>query len=98
MPNLYSFTNLLGALGPYVNDIQFYDRFTGQLGPRYSPADTINNMITNLRSNPAYAAAEKEIVKTSIYKNDTKKVNIGIIGTEKDIEITRKALDAYLSK
>jgi hypothetical protein len=98
VPNLYSFNNLNGILSPYVNDIQFYDKFTGQLGPKYSPANTLSEMISNFRSNPVYTEAEKKLIKTNIYRNNIKKVNIGIIGTDKDIEITRKALDVYLSK
>jgi hypothetical protein len=59
----------------------------------------IEEMLTNLKqSNPLFAEASRNQIKTSVYNNDTKKFTVGLIGNDEDIKIARTALDAYLSK
>ncbi len=97
-PSLYGFNNLPNVLGSYVNKIQMYDRWTGKLLPSFTPGSLMTDMINNFKSNPNYATYEKQRIKTSVYNNDTKKFTVGLIGTEKDIDIARKALDEYMNK
>jgi hypothetical protein len=98
-PSVYAFNNLQNTLGPYVNKIQFYDPYTGRLGPSFTPNTMIEEMLTNLKqSNPLFAEASRNQIKTSVYNNDTKKFTVGLIGNDEDIKIARTALDAYLSK
>ena len=98
-PAVYRFNNnLSGVFGPYINRIQMYDGWTGKLLPSMTPDKLLTEMVDNLRANPKYSEAEKQRIRSNLYNNDTKKFTIGLIGTEKDIETTRKALDEYLNK
>jgi hypothetical protein len=96
-PNLYTFNNLPGALGPYVNNIQFYDKYTGRLGPSFSPGNMLTQMVDGFRSDPRYSNIYSNQIRTHVYKNDTRNFEVGLIGTEDNIDITKKALDAYFS-
>ena len=98
-PAVYRFNNnLSNVFSPYVNRIQMYDGWTGKLLPSMTPGTLLTEMVDNLRANPNYSAVEKQRIRSNLYNNDTKKFTIGLIGTEKDIETTRKALDEYLNK
>ena len=98
-PSAYAFNNLQNTLGPYVNNIQFYDPYTGRMGPSFTPNNMIGEMLTNLKqTNPVFAEASRNQIKTSVYNNDTKKFTVGLIGNDEDIKIARIALDTYLGK
>jgi hypothetical protein len=101
-PTLYGFNNLPSVFGKYfnppINRIQMYDGWSGKLLPSVEPATLLTEMMDNLKSNPNYAVQERQRIHSSLYNNDTKKFTVGLIGTEKDIEMTKKALDEYLKK
>ena len=109
-PTLYGFNNLQNIINPYlnrmpmynnvnnVNRIQMYDGWSGKLLPSFTPGSLMTEMADNLRSNPNYTMYDKERIRSNLYNNDTKKFTIGLIGTDKDIATTRKALDEYLNK
>lgn len=98
-PNLYGFSNLQGVFSPYVNNnIQFYDKYTGRLGPSFSPSTMLTQMVDSFRTDPRYANAYQNQIHTNVYHNDSKNFSIGLIGTSENIDITKKALDAYFNK
>ena len=98
-PSVYRFNNnLSNVFSPYVNRIQMYDGWSGKLLPSMTPGTLLTEMVDNLRANPNYSAVEKQRIRSNLYNNDTKKFTIGLIGTDTDIETTRKALDEYLKK
>lgn len=97
-PSVYRFNNLSNVFNPYVNRIQMYDGWTGKLLPNMTPSTLLTEMADNLKSNPNYSGLENQRIRSNLYNNDTKKFTIGLIGIEKDIETTRKALDEYLNK
>jgi hypothetical protein len=97
-PNIYSFNNLSGALGPYVNNIQFYDKYTGRLGPSFSPSTMLSQMVNSFQTDPRYASVYQNQIRTNVYHNDSKNFSIGLIGTSDNITITKKALDDYFNK
>lgn len=97
-PSLYTFNNLSNVLHPYVNRIQMYDGWSGKLLPSITPGSLLIEMIENFKQNPNYSVLERQNIRSTTYNNDTKKFTVGLIGTEKDIEITRKALDAHFAK
>jgi hypothetical protein len=75
-----------------------YDGWSGKLLPSVAPGTLLTEMVDNLRANPNYSSLEKQRIHSNLYNNDNKKFTVGIIGTDKDIEITKKALDQYLNK
>lgn len=97
-PNLYSFNNLSGAFGPYLNNIQFYDKYTGRLGPSFSPSTMLSQMVNSFQTDPRYASVYHNQIRTNVYHNDSKNFSIGLIGTNDNIAITKKALDEYFNK
>ena len=97
-PSLYTFNNLQNTLGPYVNRIQFYDPLSGRMAGSFTPENIIGEMLTNLKqTNPVYAEASRNQIRTSVYNNDTKKFTVGLIGNDEDIQTVRKALDAHFA-
>ena len=96
-PTLYGFNNLSGILNPYVN-VRMYDGWSGRVLPDVAPGTLLSEMINNFKSNPTYTEYDKKRIRSSLYNNDTKKFTIGLIGTEADILIARKALDEHMNK
>ena len=95
-PLLYRFNdNLSTIFGQYK--IQPYDATTGRLMPSYTPQGMLNDMIESFKSKPEYVSSEKVRVQTSLYNNESKKFTVGFIGSKKDIDIARIALDEYFT-
>ena len=96
-PTFYGFNNLSNMINPYINPvnrIQMYDGFSGKLLPSFTPESLMTEMINNFKLNPNYTAVGRQYIKTSLY--NTTNFSIGLIGCDKDIDITRKALDLYM--
>jgi len=85
-PNVYSFNNIGSILDPYmgVNEVQFYNPLTGQLGPNYKTSSFLNNMLNNqpniLNNQPTF-----------LYNNNG--INVQITGSQTDIDKVKQILD-----
>ncbi len=98
-PMLYRFNNLGKILNPfmgtppYVNEIQFYNPITGQLGPNISQNGILNDMSENMRNDLRY----KPVIDSQIHSRqyDNGKISVGIIGTEADINTVKSILDKH---
>lgn len=97
-PNLYTFNNFPDVFGSNVNNIQFYDKYTGRLGPSFSPSTMLNQMVDSFRTDPRYANVYQNQIRTNVYHNDSKNFTVGLIGTDENIAITKRALDEYFNK
>lgn len=94
--NLYRFNNLATTLGPYVNELQFYDPYTGKLGPNISSNSILRDMSDSIQNDSRYKPAIDAQIHSTVYNNGT--INIGLIGTNNDIEIVKKILDEHYTK
>lgn len=93
-PTMYGFNNLRGTLNPYFNEVQFYNPWTGSMGPSYKPADTINNLMQGFSNNPNYNVIQQnQGVNSSIY--NTNNINVGLIGSSDDLLKVRQILDKH---
>jgi len=98
-PMLYRFNNLGNILNPYmrsppyVNEIQFYNPITGQLGPNISQNGILSNMSQNIQNDPRYTPVIDSQIHTKQYNNG--KINIGIIGNEADLNTVITILDKH---
>lgn len=82
-PNVYSFNNISSILDPYmgINELQFYNPLTGQLGPNYKTSSFVNNM--NNTMNSSYI--------TSSYNNNG--ISVDITGTQSDVDKVKSILN-----
>jgi len=96
-PSIYRFNNLNRMLTPYVNEVQFYNPFTGMPGPSYKPGNFMENFANGLTNNPTYSVAQQvqPVVTSSLYTNGT--YNIGLVGTQQEITTAREILDKHFS-
>lgn len=95
-PSFYRFNNLTSTLAPYVNEVQFYDPYTGALGPNISPNGILRDMNESLLSDSRYAPFIKSQVHSKIYNNG--KINVGLIGTNDDINLVNQILNAHFNQ
>ena len=95
-PNVYRFNNLSSTLTPYVNEVQFYDPYTGALGPNISPNGILKDMNESLLSDSRYTPFIKSQVHSKIYDNG--KINVGLIGTNDDINLVNQILNNYFNQ
>ncbi len=95
-PSLYRFNNLSSTLAPYVNEIQFYDPYSGALGPNISPNGILRDMNESLLSDSRYTPFINSQVLSKIYDNG--KINVGLIGTNNDITLVNQILNAYFNQ
>ncbi len=102
---LNPYLNRYGPNMPFgVNEIQFYSPFSGQVGPSFRPGNILNDMRKGFENNPFYNVvsvqfpnlATEPAVKTLRYDNG--KINIGVIGTETDLNVLKKILDDYYTR
>lgn len=98
--SLYRFNNLGNILNPYlntpyVNEIQMYNPITGALGPNIKPANILGDMQRSIQTDDRYRPIIDNQVHSRNYDNG--KINIGIIGTDKDIETVKAILDKHFS-
>jgi len=108
-PMMYKFNNLGNILNPYmrsssyvppygppyVNEIQFYNPYNGQLGPNISQNSILSDMSQNMYNDPRYKLVIDSQVHSKQYDNG--KINVGIIGTENDLNTVKSILDKYYS-
>jgi len=104
-PMMYRFNNLGNILNPYmrsssyvppyVNEIQFYNPVSGQLGPNISQNSILSDMSQNMYNDTRY----KPVIDSQIHSRqyDNGKINVGIIGTENDLNTVKSILDKYYS-
>ena len=78
---------------PYVNEIQFYNPITGQMGPNISQHGLLSDMSQNMRNDQRYNPVIDSQIHTKQYNNG--KINIGIIGNEADLNTAISILDKY---
>lgn len=95
-PSFYRFNNLKSTIAPYVNEVQFYDPYTGALGPNISPNGILRDMNESLLSDSRYTPFIKSQVHSKIYDNG--KINVGLIGTNDDINLVNQILNAHFSQ
>jgi len=95
-PSLYRINNLSSTFAPYVNEVQFYDPYTGALGPNISPNGILRDMNESLLSDSRYTPFIKSQVHSKIYDNG--KINVGLIGTNDDINLVNQILNAHFNK
>ncbi len=95
-PSLYRFNNLATTLRPYVNEVQFYDPYTGNLGPNISANRIMSDMSDSIQNDTRYKPMIDSQVHSKVYSNSV--INIGLIGTNNDIEIVKKILDDHYTK
>ncbi len=108
-PSIYGFNNLGAVLNPYLNsfganEIQFYSPFTGKVGPSFRPGNIFNDMRRGFENNPFYNVvsvqfpnlATEPAIKTLRYDNG--KINLGVVGTETDLNVLKKILDDYYTR
>ncbi len=95
----------LGQIVPYgVNEVQFYSPFTGAVGPSFKPHNVLNDMRRGFENNPFYNVVSNQfpnlavepVIKTLRYDNG--KINLGVIGTETDLNVLKKILDDHFAR
>lgn len=95
-PNIYGFNNLNQTLSPYVNEVQFYNPWTGALGPNYKPSNILDSITEGFKNNPNYTVLDQnQNVKSSVYNNNN--INVGLYGSDADILKVRQILDKHFS-
>jgi len=94
-PSIYRINNLSSTLAPYVNEIQFYNPYTGGLGPNISPNGILKDMNESLLSDSRYTPFITSQVHSKIYDNG--KLNVGLIGTNDDINLVNQILNAHFN-
>jgi len=100
-PMLYRFNNIGNILNPYmrtppyVNEIQFYNPITGQLGPNISQNGILSDMSQNMQNDPRYTPVINNQICSKQYNNN--KINVGIIGNEADLNTVISILDKHFA-
>ena len=95
-PNVYSFNNIGSILDPYmgVNEVQFYNPLTGQLGPNYKTSSFQDNMLTNQPNNNQPNMLTNQL--TSLYNDNG--INVQITGSQDDTKRVITILNNYFTK
>jgi hypothetical protein len=95
-PSFYRFNNLSSTIAPYVNEVQFYDPYTGALGPNISPNGILRDMSESILSDSRYKPLVNSQVVSKVYDNG--KINVGLIGTNNDILLVNQILNAHFNQ
>jgi len=95
-PSVYRINNLSSTLAPYVNEVQFYDPYTGSLGPNISQNRILRDMNDSLLNDSRYTPFIQSQVHSKIFDNG--KINVGLIGTNNDINLVTQILNTYFNQ
>jgi hypothetical protein len=95
-PSLYRINNLSTTLAPYVNEIQFYDQYTGKLGPNITPNRILNDMSDSLLSDSRYEKVVSTQQYVKIYNNGG--LNVKLVGSNNDITKVTQILDTHFNQ
>lgn len=80
---------------PFVNSVVPFNPITGQVGPAISATSSLQSMVDSIRSDSRYRPIIDNAVHSKQYNNN--KINIGIIGTTKDIDLVANILNAHFT-